>query len=459
MKKALLFFIIFTSMSAFAQVGVNTNSPKATLDLVAKDAKSTTVTTPAGVLVPRVSRLRAFNMSNVENSTIIYVDDISDGQAIGATAEVNKIGFYFYKGGKWNKITNVSNIYNTDGVLTENRTIKLEDKTLTFKGTAAEFFTLERSNTGTNSAPYLALKRNNSSEVDKDIAVASGQALGALTFSGNSGSGYAGNPLGRTGIQAYAAEDFTSTAGGTNLILTTVSNGTTTSSTRMTISENGNIGMGTSTPQKKLHVSGDIQVTGEINVGGTGATNGSAGTSGQALISQGIGLPPVWQTLNIPTADVNSFKLKGVYSVSLLDIAAGANGQFVTLGSLNGVKVNGPNNFIIVEFQSTGSAISISSSQAISYRYQLVSNNSLPTINSPYFYLVGNGFSPRNNLSSYKFFLSNVPPNTYNFTINAAKANTTGTDSDRIVLYFNRTYSTIDSFEKSGNAIVYVYEK
>ncbi|MFP3632333.1 hypothetical protein SB776_37645, partial [Burkholderia sp. SIMBA_045] len=40
----------------------------------------------------------------------------------------------------------------------------------------------------------------------------------------------------------------------------------------------GNVGIGTVTPQKKLHINGDMQLTNELNVGGNATTAGSAGT-------------------------------------------------------------------------------------------------------------------------------------------------------------------------------------
>lgn len=59
--------------------------------------------------------------------------------------------------------------------------------------------------------------------------------------------------------------------------------------------ENNRVGIGTTTPQKKLHVTGTLQVTNEINVGGTGTTAGSAGTNGQILTSGGAATAPSWE--------------------------------------------------------------------------------------------------------------------------------------------------------------------
>jgi len=59
--------------------------------------------------------------------------------------------------------------------------------------------------------------------------------------------------------------------------------------------ENSRVGIGTTTPQRKLHVTGPLQVTNEINVGGTGTTAGSAGANGQILTSGGAATAPSWE--------------------------------------------------------------------------------------------------------------------------------------------------------------------
>lgn len=60
---------------------------------------------------------------------------------------------------------------------------------------------------------------------------------------------------------------------------------------------NAQIGVGTQTPQKTLHVNGNLQITNELNVGGDSSTSGNSGEYGSYLISNGTNVAPSWQNL------------------------------------------------------------------------------------------------------------------------------------------------------------------
>ena len=98
-KLALLFFLF--SMVSMAQVGIGTPAPAATLDVTAANLTGTTVD---GLLIPRVSRLRAQTMTGTPTSTVLYVNDISTGTATGTTINVTAVGFYFFNGTVWERL-------------------------------------------------------------------------------------------------------------------------------------------------------------------------------------------------------------------------------------------------------------------------------------------------------------------------------------------------------------------
>lgn len=75
MKKNILILSLITlSSTAFAQIGMNTTTPQSTLDIT---AKSSAGLSPEGLLIPRVGRLKAQDMTDVATSTLIYVNNIS----------------------------------------------------------------------------------------------------------------------------------------------------------------------------------------------------------------------------------------------------------------------------------------------------------------------------------------------------------------------------------------------
>ena len=67
-----------------------------------------------------------------------------------------------------------------------------------------------------------------------------------------------------------------------------------TTNTRMTLTDDGKLGIGTTSPNYKLDVFGAVNFTGVLTVG----TTASSGTSGQVLTSGGSSAPPSWTTVS-----------------------------------------------------------------------------------------------------------------------------------------------------------------
>lgn len=114
-KLAILFFLY--SIMSMAQVGIGTPTPGATLDITAASLAGTTVD---GLLIPRVSRLRAQTMTGTPTSTVLYVNDITNGTATGTTVNVTATGFYFFNGTVWERLgsgaTNAWNVIGNSGL-------------------------------------------------------------------------------------------------------------------------------------------------------------------------------------------------------------------------------------------------------------------------------------------------------------------------------------------------------
>lgn len=98
MKKELSFLIPFVFASAvYGQVGVDTASPKATLDVV---AKATDTNIPDGIIAPRLTgnQLKAKDdaYTQAQNATIVYATSSVSGTPAGKTINVTNSGYYYY---------------------------------------------------------------------------------------------------------------------------------------------------------------------------------------------------------------------------------------------------------------------------------------------------------------------------------------------------------------------------
>lgn len=210
------------------------------------------------------------------------------------------------------------------------------------------------------------------------------------------------------------------------------------------------VGINTETPQKTLHVNGDLQLTRELNVGGNSTTVGSPGNSGQVLVSQGVGLAPVWQTLDTNTND--GYKLKGVYRTTLTNAAISALQTSSPIGTVNDIKVNSTDNFIFIITQNLASTNSNSGfTTASSLNFEYIFNGT--SYISPIEILQRQGFNDAIKGIAYSFSILNAPTGTFSLQARAWKRNTQGTSE---TIYFNRNAS---GTVIPGSLVVFVYEK
>ena len=106
-------------------------------------------------------------------------------------------------------------------------------------------------------ASHLVL-RGSKGTMGAETALMKDDIFGMLSFTGHDGSAYSTNAY--VGITAQATEDWSPTNKGSRLFFRTTKNGSVTEGTRMVIEENGNVGIGTSIPTEKLHVSASAPV-------------------------------------------------------------------------------------------------------------------------------------------------------------------------------------------------------
>ncbi|KFF09781.1 hypothetical protein IW15_22245 [Chryseobacterium soli] len=128
---------VLISGIAFSQVGINTDAPKATLDVV---GKATDTSSLDGIIAPRLTgvQLRAKTYTTDQTGTLVYVTT-ADTAPAGQTVNVTSIGYFYFDGAVWQKVGNGAaapvNIYNANGTLTSGRTLTQNGFSLAFLGT------------------------------------------------------------------------------------------------------------------------------------------------------------------------------------------------------------------------------------------------------------------------------------------------------------------------------------
>jgi hypothetical protein len=134
-KKLLPILALSLGTFALAQVGINTPTPRLTLDV---NAIKTDGTTAEGIRAPRLTEAQVLAANNLYNlatiGAIVYVTSANAAPST-KTENITSQGYYYFDGVKWQKMQNL-NIYDSDGTLAANRTVTMEDKTLDFTSTA-----------------------------------------------------------------------------------------------------------------------------------------------------------------------------------------------------------------------------------------------------------------------------------------------------------------------------------
>ncbi len=101
MRSILTLIIACIHLFAFAQVGIGTNDPKATLQITGKPAQTDVID---GMIPPKITREQLIAKSglygNNQIGAIIFVTDAS-GTVNPSTSQVTEAGFYYFNGSAW----------------------------------------------------------------------------------------------------------------------------------------------------------------------------------------------------------------------------------------------------------------------------------------------------------------------------------------------------------------------
>ena len=107
MKKLILSAGILTSAAVYSQVGIDTETPKATLQVM---AKASDLTKADGIIAPRLtgSELQAKDAAygTNQNAALVYVTSPLDSSEVSPkTANVTSTGYFYFDGNIWQKLS------------------------------------------------------------------------------------------------------------------------------------------------------------------------------------------------------------------------------------------------------------------------------------------------------------------------------------------------------------------
>lgn len=102
MKNLLLFTCMCLGYQAYSQVGINTQTPLATLDVTGKPATTSAID---GMIAPRLSGDQLIGKDSVytpaQTGSIIYITAMPTVPLTSKTANISKTGYYYFNGTQW----------------------------------------------------------------------------------------------------------------------------------------------------------------------------------------------------------------------------------------------------------------------------------------------------------------------------------------------------------------------
>ncbi|MDR6487476.1 hypothetical protein J2799_001981 [Chryseobacterium vietnamense] len=359
MKKNLLLAGLLTTFSLVvkSQVGINTATPTATLDVNAKNSTGTG-TAVEGLLIPRVDRQKAQSMAGVPVSTLIYVNNIATGTTTGTAVNIDAVGYYYYNGTVWTKLSIPVNIYNADGTLTGNRTVTQGANTLAFTGTKTNAFSVNGKNFSVDAAnsrvgigtiaPASSLSVQNSSGATNSTISAGIENCGAACLQGiarnitlynlNSTGGQFAElgfipSTSETGLSGASISGIDRDAANSYAGLQFSTRNATDYAPRLTIKSSGNVGIGTTSPTNKLQI--ESTTSGALKI-----VDGTQGTD-KVLTSDASGVA-TWKALPAAPASANIYNTDGTLTANRT-VTQGTNTLTFTGTQTNAFSVNGKN--------------------------------------------------------------------------------------------------------------------
>lgn len=286
MKKTIFTLSLLSGLYCYSQegnVGINTASPQATLDIV---GRPTDTTYRDGIIAPRLTgaELKAKTYTTAQTGAMVYVT-AADPLPSGQTVNVTSTGYYYFNGTSWIQQSD-KNIYDTDGALAANRTVDMPNRSLAFSPSGTKLTNQFSIDGSTFSVDALNSRVGIGTTTPAFLLHLSSSSSPTLRITNTSStSNRAAMVLGKSGTTWTVGSDGSVNGGDDFFIFQNSA-----SSSRLVINELGNVGIGTSSPSEKLDVTGNVKFSQAL------MPNNDAGTAGQALLSGGTGVAPTWSS-------------------------------------------------------------------------------------------------------------------------------------------------------------------
>lgn len=232
---------------AFSQAGIGTVTPQATLDVVGKPTDAASLD---GIIAPRLqgAQLRVKTYGASQTGALVYVT-LADTAPAGQTEDVTASGYYYFNGTKWLAVNagDIANIYNSDGTLTNDRTLDINGHSLSFESSIR--------NTKWDDEGRMYIE-NTDPGADAVLGFHGGNDANLFIQQWDGGSA-AITASGNTSELSFSTHY---TANSAPITFSTSPGGNTMGEPRMKITGEGNVGIDANIPTEKLDVNGIVVV-------------------------------------------------------------------------------------------------------------------------------------------------------------------------------------------------------